>query len=152
MAFIAYYLTLLVITSYAIASKRRFERYVGGMLILNSLLATTLQRVLHDFYPLVAIAVIDGLLLWGLGWIVWRYRRPWIVIICALQTTVVFFDLAQIGLHLLPAKLYANVMAAFSYAQVVVLGAGVLWRTYGSPSEPPEIQPAAPPAGAPPVH
>jgi hypothetical protein len=141
MSFIAYYLTLLLVTSYAIASKARFERLLGGLLILNSLAATTLQRLLHDFYPLLAILVIDVGLLSAVAWILWRYRRPWIVIICTVQALVVGFDCAQVVFNLLPANSYADLMTMFAYTQLATLGVGVLWRTYGPPAEPQDSMP-----------
>jgi hypothetical protein len=141
MSFIAYYLTLLLVTSYAIASKARFERLLAGLLILNSLAATTLQRLLHDFYPLLAILVIDVGLLSAVGWILWRYRRPWIWIISIVQALVVLFDLAQVTVRLLPDKNYADLMTIFAYTQLATLGFGVLWRTYGPPAEPRDSEP-----------
>jgi hypothetical protein len=148
MALIAYYLILLLITSYAIASRRRFERYIGGLLILNSLLTTTLQRVLHDFYPLGVITVNDGVLLAALGWIAWRYRRPWVLGITAVEAAIVLLDLLQATIGLLPRTSFANAATLLAYAQLGMLLAGVIWRTYGPPAEPPESTPV--PRG--PVH
>jgi uncharacterized membrane protein len=138
MALISFYLILLVITSYAIASGWRFERYAGGLLILNALLTTTLQRVLHDFYPLVAILVNDLALLGALAWILWRYRRQWMWLIAALEVVIVLLDLMQTIADVLPPRLYADATALLAYGQLVMLGSGVLWRTYGPPAEPPE--------------
>lgn len=138
MALVAFYLILLVIGSLAIATGGRFERNVAGLMILGSLLGTTSQRLLHSFYPLVPLAVIDAALLTALGWILWRYHRPWIVAITALQVLVVGFDLAQVAIDLLPSKTYASTMSLLAYAQLLALAAGVLWRTYGPPAEPPD--------------
>ncbi|MDQ0464102.1 hypothetical protein QO010_001873 [Caulobacter ginsengisoli] len=141
MSLIAYYLILLLITSYAIASGRRFERYAGGLMILNSLLTTTLQRLLHDFYPLITITLNDALLLTAMAWIVWRCRRPWFLGMLAVEAIILLLDLSQVSVQLLPRKSYADATAILAYAQLAMLGAGVIWRTYGPPAEPPESEP-----------
>lgn len=138
MALIAFYLILLAIGSLAIATGGRFERNVAGLMILSALLSTTSQRLLHSLYPLIPVAVIDTGLLVALCWIVWRYHRPWILAIVAMQVLVVGFDLAQVTVQLLRPLLYANLISLLAYAQLLALGAGVLWRTYGPPTEPPD--------------
>ena len=143
MFLIAYYLILLLVTSYAIASKRRFERYVGGLLILNSLLTTTMQRLFHDLYPLYAILANDVLLLTALSWILWRYRRPWIWAITGIEAVIVALDVSQIAGGIVQGATFVLFATGLAYAQLVSLGLGVVWRTYGPPAEPPE--PAAPP-------
>lgn len=141
MSLIAYYLILLLITSYAIASGRRFERYAGGLLILNSMLTTVLQRLFNDFYPVITISMNDAALLAALGWIVWRYRRPWMLGIFAAEAVILLLDLSQISARLLPPKAYADAATLLAYSQLAMLGAGVLWRTYGPPAEPPDSAP-----------
>lgn len=138
MALIAFYLILLAIGSLAIATGGRFERNVAGLMILGSLLGTTCQRLLHSLYPLVPVAIIDAGLLGAFCWIVWRYRRPWIIVIAAIQVLVVGFDLAEVIFQMLPPKVYSNLLSLLAYAQLLALAAGVLWRTYGPPVEPPD--------------
>lgn len=136
MALIVFYLILLVVTSYAIATGGRFERYAGGMMILSALAATIAQKVTYNPTPLHALSAIDLLLGSGLAWIVWRYRRPWMLLILLAQACVFLIDLGQLLAHPFSRALYSNLQVFLAYFQVATLGVGVLWRVYGPPAEP----------------
>jgi hypothetical protein len=141
-ALIVFYLILLVVTSYAIATGGRFERLAGGMMILSAVLATTAQKLTHNPTPLGVLTAIDLLLGAGLAWIAWRYRRPWILLILLAQACVFLIDLGQLTMGLFSRAVYSNTQVLLAYFQVAALGCGVLWRVYGPPAEPREPPPA----------
>ncbi len=141
MALIVYYLVLLLITSYAIATGGRYERYIGGMMILGSLAATTTQKLTHNAVPLSMLTLVDLALVSGLMWITWRYRRPWVWVIVAVQTLVFLIDVSQLCGVLFTPRAYSNIQALLTYLQVATLGSGVLWRVYGPPAAPPDTPP-----------